>query len=85
MKTAYSKVVWTVGLMGISAAALAGEPKTTPPQEPAGFITGGVIGGFAAGPVGAVIGRVSAPGLATECIEPGRQPRRSPGGGAADR
>jgi outer membrane protein OmpA-like peptidoglycan-associated protein len=56
MKTAYSKVVWTVGLMGISAAALAGEPKTTPPQEPAGFITGGVIGGFAAGPVGAVIG-----------------------------
>jgi outer membrane protein OmpA-like peptidoglycan-associated protein len=56
MKTAYSKVVWTVGLMGISAAALAGETKTTPPQEPAGFITGGVIGGFAAGPVGAVIG-----------------------------
>jgi outer membrane protein OmpA-like peptidoglycan-associated protein len=36
--------------------ALAGEPKSTPPQEPAGFITGGVIGGFAAGPVGAVIG-----------------------------
>ncbi|MDB6086916.1 MAG: hypothetical protein JWN43_4797 [Gammaproteobacteria bacterium] len=56
MKTAYSKVGWTVGLMGISVAALAGEPKTAPPQEPVGFITGGVIGAFAAGPVGAVIG-----------------------------
>lgn len=56
MKTAYSKVGWTVGLVGVSVAALAGEPKTTPPQEPVGFITGGVIGGFAAGPIGAVIG-----------------------------
>jgi outer membrane protein OmpA-like peptidoglycan-associated protein len=56
MKTAYSKVVGTVGLMGISAVALAGAPKPTPPQEPAGFITGAVIGGFAAGPVGAFIG-----------------------------
>ena len=56
MKTAYAKVGWTVGLMSISVAALAGEPKTTPPQEPAGFVVGGVIGGLAAGPVGAVIG-----------------------------
>jgi outer membrane protein OmpA-like peptidoglycan-associated protein len=48
--------VWTMGLMGVSAAALADAPKTAPPQEPAGFIAGGVIGGFAAGPVGAVIG-----------------------------
>src|SRR6266404_1496543 len=56
MKTAYSRVVWTMGLMGVSAAVLAAEPKPAPPQEPAGFITGGVIGGFAAGPVGAVIG-----------------------------
>src|SRR3984957_8261539 len=56
MKTTYSRVVWTVGLMGVSAAALAAEPKSAPPQEPAGFITGGVIGGFAAGPIGAVIG-----------------------------
>src|ERR1700686_5284908 len=56
MKTACGKVLWTVGLMGISAAALADGPKSAPPQEPAGFITGGVIGGFAAGPVGAVIG-----------------------------
>jgi outer membrane protein OmpA-like peptidoglycan-associated protein len=56
MKTASSKVVWTVGLMSVSAAALADAPKPAPPQEPIGFITGGVIGGFAAGPIGAVIG-----------------------------
>jgi outer membrane protein OmpA-like peptidoglycan-associated protein len=57
MKTQYSKVVWTMGLMGLSATALAGAPETKPsPQEPAGFITGAVIGGFAAGPVGAVVG-----------------------------
>jgi outer membrane protein OmpA-like peptidoglycan-associated protein len=56
MKTAYSRFVWTVGLMGVSVAALAAEPKPAPPQEPAGFITGGAIGGFAAGPIGAVIG-----------------------------
>ncbi len=56
MKTACSRIVWTVGLLGVSAAALAGEPPAAKPQEPVGFITGGVIGGFAAGPVGAVIG-----------------------------
>ncbi len=58
MKSAYSRVVWTVGLLGVSVAALAGEPKPkpSPPQEPAGFISGAVIGGFAAGPVGAVVG-----------------------------
>jgi outer membrane protein OmpA-like peptidoglycan-associated protein len=56
MKTAYSKIVWTAGLMGVSAVALAGETKTAPPQEPAGFVMGGVIGGFAAGPIGAVVG-----------------------------
>jgi outer membrane protein OmpA-like peptidoglycan-associated protein len=56
MKTALSKVVCTIGLMGASAAALAGEAKTAPPQEPVGFITGAVIGGFAAGPIGVVVG-----------------------------
>ncbi|MGO8829461.1 MAG: OmpA family protein [Steroidobacteraceae bacterium] len=61
MNTASAKAVWTMGLVGISTAALAdapntAPPKTVPPQEPAGFIAGGVIGGFAAGPVGAVIG-----------------------------
>jgi outer membrane protein OmpA-like peptidoglycan-associated protein len=57
MKAAYSRIVWTIGLMGVSAAALADAPKTKPhPQEPVGFITGAVIGGFAAGPVGAVVG-----------------------------
>jgi outer membrane protein OmpA-like peptidoglycan-associated protein len=42
--------------LGISAAALAGEPKPATPHEPVGFVTGGVIGAFAAGPVGAVLG-----------------------------
>jgi len=56
MNTVFSKVVGTIGLLGMSAAALAGETKTAPPQEPIGFVTGGVIGAFAAGPVGAVVG-----------------------------
>jgi outer membrane protein OmpA-like peptidoglycan-associated protein len=45
-----------MGLLGMSAVALAGEPKPATPHEPIGFVTGGVIGAFAAGPVGAVIG-----------------------------
>jgi outer membrane protein OmpA-like peptidoglycan-associated protein len=56
MSTKYSRVVWTIGLMGVSAAALADEPKPRPPQEPVGFLSGAVIGGFAAGPIGAVVG-----------------------------
>jgi outer membrane protein OmpA-like peptidoglycan-associated protein len=56
MKTAISKVVWTVGLVGVSAVALAGETKGTAPQEPLGFVAGGVIGAFAAGPIGALVG-----------------------------
>jgi outer membrane protein OmpA-like peptidoglycan-associated protein len=56
MRTAYSKLILTVGLMGASVAALADEPQKTPPQEPAGFVTGAIIGGFAAGPIGAVVG-----------------------------
>jgi outer membrane protein OmpA-like peptidoglycan-associated protein len=56
MNTAFSKAVGTIGLLGFSAVALAGEPKPATPQEPIGFVTGGVIGAFAAGPVGAVIG-----------------------------
>jgi outer membrane protein OmpA-like peptidoglycan-associated protein len=56
MNTVFSKVVGTIGLLGMSAAALAGEPKPATPQEPIGFVTGGVIGAFAAGPVGAVVG-----------------------------
>jgi outer membrane protein OmpA-like peptidoglycan-associated protein len=56
MSTRYSKLVWTIGLMGVSAAALAGEPKPRPPQEPLGFVSGAVIGAFAAGPIGAVVG-----------------------------
>ena len=56
MSTRYSKLVWTIGLMGVSAAALAGDPKPRPPQEPLGFASGAVIGAFAAGPIGAVVG-----------------------------
>src|SRR3984893_13439636 len=56
MSTRYSRLVWTMGLMGVSAAALAGEPKPRPPQEPVGFISGAVIGAFAGGPIGAVVG-----------------------------
>jgi len=40
----------------MSAVALAGEPKPATPHEPVGFVTGAVIGAFAAGPVGAVVG-----------------------------
>jgi outer membrane protein OmpA-like peptidoglycan-associated protein len=56
MNTAFSRTVCTIGLMGASVAAMAGEAKTAPPQEPVGFIAGAVIGGFAAGPVGVVVG-----------------------------
>jgi sortase system peptidoglycan-associated protein len=56
MSAKYSKLVWTIGLMSLSAAALAGEPKARPPQEPVGFVSGAVIGAFAAGPIGAVVG-----------------------------
>jgi outer membrane protein OmpA-like peptidoglycan-associated protein len=56
MNTVFSRSVGTIGLLCISAVALAGEPKPATPQEPIGFVTGGVIGAFAAGPVGAVIG-----------------------------
>jgi outer membrane protein OmpA-like peptidoglycan-associated protein len=62
MRTVSRKVVWTVGLLSVSAAALADAPQDAGkdarkhPQEPIGFVTGGIIGGFAAGPVGAVVG-----------------------------
>jgi outer membrane protein OmpA-like peptidoglycan-associated protein len=56
MNTAFSRAVGTIGLFCISAVAVAGEPKAAPPQEPVGFVTGAVIGAFAAGPAGAIIG-----------------------------
>ena len=56
MNTVFSRAIGTIGLLSMSAAALAAETKPATPQEPIGFVTGGVIGGFAAGPVGAVIG-----------------------------
>jgi outer membrane protein OmpA-like peptidoglycan-associated protein len=56
MNTVFSRAVGTIGLLGISAVALAGEPKPATSHEPIGFVTGGVIGAFAAGPVGAVVG-----------------------------
>jgi outer membrane protein OmpA-like peptidoglycan-associated protein len=42
--------------MGLSTAAFADDPKPRPSQEPVGFVAGGVIGAFAAGPIGAVVG-----------------------------
>ena len=61
MNTVFSRAMVTIGLLGMSAVALADEPKpVTPkpatPQEPIGFVTGAVIGAFAAGPVGAIVG-----------------------------
>jgi outer membrane protein OmpA-like peptidoglycan-associated protein len=63
MKIAQSKVIWTLGLVGVGAAAWADSgaladtaPKKPSPQEPAGFVAGAVIGGLAAGPIGAVVG-----------------------------
>ena len=56
MNTAINRAVGTIGLLSISAVALAGQPTPATPHEPAGFVMGGVIGAFAAGPVGAVVG-----------------------------
>src|SRR5258707_8535390 len=56
MKSVVSRAVGPMGLLGMRAVALAGEPKPATPHEPLGFVTGGVIGAFAAGPVGAVVG-----------------------------
>src|SRR5260370_38460504 len=56
MNTVFSRAVGTMGLLGRSAVALAAEPKAATTHEPSGFVTGGVIGAFAAGPVGAVVG-----------------------------
>jgi len=56
MNTGYSKWVGAIGLMGVCAAAFAGDSRPAPPQEPVGFLSGAVIGGFAAGPIGAVVG-----------------------------
>jgi outer membrane protein OmpA-like peptidoglycan-associated protein len=56
MNTGYCKLVWAIGLMGVSAAAFAGDLRPAPPQEPVGFLSGAVIGAFAAGPIGAVVG-----------------------------
>jgi outer membrane protein OmpA-like peptidoglycan-associated protein len=63
MKIAQSKLIWTLSLVGVSAAAWADSatvadtsPKKPSPQEPAGFVAGAVIGAFAGGPIGAVVG-----------------------------
>src|SRR6202051_5359604 len=56
MNTAINRAVGTIGLLSISAVALAGQPTPATPHEPVGFVTGGVIGASAAGRVGAVIG-----------------------------
>lgn len=47
---------WTCGLAVASQTACADEPTRQTAHEPVGFVTGGAIGGLAAGPFGAVIG-----------------------------
>ena len=56
MKTVVKKTVLAVGLMSASVAALADGPKPANPHEPVGFMTGAVIGAFAAGPIGGLVG-----------------------------
>jgi sortase system peptidoglycan-associated protein len=72
MNKSLSQSVWTVGLACVGGIALlspvsadelsttttkpAASKKDARPQEPIGFVTGGVIGAFAAGPIGAVVG-----------------------------
>ncbi|HMD73767.1 MAG TPA: OmpA family protein [Steroidobacteraceae bacterium] len=67
MNKSLSQVVWTVGLLCVGGLALAGPAgsgpaktgdanRVAPPQEPIGFVAGSVIGAFAAGPFGAVVG-----------------------------
>src|ERR1700722_19942939 len=56
MNTAMSRAVGTIGLVCISAVAVAGSPQPATPHEPIGFVSSAVIGAFAAGPVGAVVG-----------------------------
>ena len=56
MNTIWRRTIGTIGLLGMSSLAAAGEAKPAPPHEPLGFVAGGLIGAFAAGPVGAVVG-----------------------------
>jgi outer membrane protein OmpA-like peptidoglycan-associated protein len=57
MNTFKVRSIGTLGLMSVMGTALAAAATPKPvPQEPAGFIAGGIIGAFAAGPVGAVVG-----------------------------
>jgi outer membrane protein OmpA-like peptidoglycan-associated protein len=67
MKTSYLPIVCTVGLAslgigagpafaGSTAADANGKHAAAAPQEPIGFVAGGVVGAFAAGPLGAVVG-----------------------------
>jgi outer membrane protein OmpA-like peptidoglycan-associated protein len=56
MNTAISRAVGAIGLACFSAVALAEAPQPPTPHEPIGFVGGAVIGAFAAGPVGAVVG-----------------------------
>jgi len=56
MDTGYCRLFCAIGLMGASSAAFAADSPPAHPQEPVGFLAGGVIGAFAAGPVGALVG-----------------------------
>lgn len=62
MKRSWVRLVGTAVLLGSGGATMAAAAGTgdsaraAHPQEPIGFVAGGVIGGFAAGPAGVVIG-----------------------------
>ena len=61
--------------MGVSAAAFPGEPKPRPPQEPAGFVAGGVIGRLQQDRLAPWWARGLVPGWATASIARAR-PRK---------
>ena len=87
MKAAYSRVVWTIGLYGVSAAALAdGLDLSRRPRR--SRWDSSPVGSSADLPPGRWArswGRASAPGSAIACTAPARPRRPRRGGCIADR
>ena len=81
MKTAYSKVVVDDGIDGDERgawadSALADRAEDSPAAGAGGIRAGAVIGGFAAGPIGAVVGAGLGTWLGIGCIARAMRPRR---------